>query len=95
MVDDTSTYCFGWGWYLSNDFQTFLATPFLIYLYTRNKIMGVAAISLFMVGCLMGALGISIVYDLAPNLTGVTFRDTCEQSYLFFPKYYSKPWVRE
>jgi hypothetical protein len=91
--DDATNYCFAWGWYLSNDFQMFLMTPFLIYLYTRNKFIGLFSITLFIVGCMMGALGVSIAYDLAPSLTGVTFPDSVN-SYLFFPKYYSKPWVR-
>lgn len=33
-------YCFGWGWYLAVDFQLFLITPFLLFLYVKNKKIG-------------------------------------------------------
>jgi peptidoglycan/LPS O-acetylase OafA/YrhL len=44
------SYCFGWGWYLSNDTQMFLLVPFIIWAYNHNKALGkiIAATLIFL-----------------------------------------------
>jgi hypothetical protein len=40
MIDNLfndNEYCFGWGWYLSNDFQMFLISLVLIAIYKSGK----------------------------------------------------------
>jgi len=40
FLDNATTYsdsCFGWGWYLSNDFQMFLIAPFICWIYFKNR----------------------------------------------------------
>ena len=32
--------CFGWGWYLSSDFQLFLYSLLMIFLYAVNRNLG-------------------------------------------------------
>jgi len=36
--------CIGWVWYLANDFQFFLITPPLLWLYCKNRIAGYSLI---------------------------------------------------
>jgi len=33
-------YCFGWGWYLANDVQMFLLSPFICWIYLKNREKG-------------------------------------------------------
>ena len=33
-------YCFGWGWYLSNDFQLFVISLILIFIYAQHRFLG-------------------------------------------------------
>lgn len=33
-------YCFGWGWYLSNDFQLFVFSLLIIFIYAFKPIIG-------------------------------------------------------
>lgn len=32
--------CFGWGWYLSNDFQLFLYSLIMVFLYVCHRYIG-------------------------------------------------------
>ena len=86
---DTSHYCFGWGWYLSNDFQMFLVSPFVLFLYTRNKKIGLAS--------LWSLLGISFLISFLVSYKNHFKIDTIGENNdntEFFNLYYSKPWIR-
>jgi peptidoglycan/LPS O-acetylase OafA/YrhL len=43
--------CMAWSWYLANDFQFFLVSPFLLAVYLHSKRVGVALITAMIVGC--------------------------------------------
>ena len=76
--------CVGWTWYLANDFQFFLITPFILMIMHRSKMWGfIVNISLIL---LSGLSGILITYYnnfKAPSL---------QQE--FSDKYYEKPYNR-
>lgn len=38
MIDRGQEMCLGWGWYLQVDFQLFLLSLLLLYLYQRSKV---------------------------------------------------------
>ena len=87
---DTSHYCFGWGWYLSNDFQLFLISPFLLFLYTRNKILGLFSIFGLLGLSFLASFVISFVNHFKSDKGLVSSPDNKE----FFNLLYSKPWIR-
>ena len=40
FISEKQNYCFGWGWYLANDIQMFLLSPFICWIYLKNKEKG-------------------------------------------------------
>jgi hypothetical protein len=52
-------YCFGWGWYLANDFQIFLITPPLLILYAKNTKAGIFSLISILITSLGLAYGLS------------------------------------
>ena len=89
-LGDDKHYCFGWGWYLSNDFQIFLISLFAFFLYGIKPIFGKLMILIMMVGGLAAGLAIVIEkeYGLYPFDLNTFFNSD------FFAKYYTKPWCR-
>jgi peptidoglycan/LPS O-acetylase OafA/YrhL len=83
-------YCFGWGWYLSNDFQLFVISLFLIFIYAQNPNFGKILIWLTIAGT--SAVGTWVCYTngfkLFPYvMTGYSVTG-------FMNDYYYKPWCR-
>ena len=87
---DTSQYCFAWGWYLSNDFQMFLVSPFLLFLYSRRKKLGVLAMILVLGLSFLASFLVSYLNHFKSDHAMVNSDDNRE----FFNLYYSKPWIR-
>lgn len=54
-------YCFGWGWYLSNDMQIYIITPFLLIFYFKNNKFGLIVIATLFFGCLISGFIITYV----------------------------------
>lgn len=54
-------YCYGWGWYLSNDMQIYIITPFILIFYFQNKKLGQILIALLFFGCLIGGFVITYI----------------------------------
>lgn len=65
-------YCYGWGWYMSNDIQIFLVAPPLLYLYIKSKASGILATWLLLTLCLIASYVISDLneYHLAYAVPG-------------------------
>ncbi|KAM9959014.1 hypothetical protein ACTFIR_000065 [Dictyostelium discoideum] len=56
--------CYGVSWYLANDMQFFLLTPFIIVLYRKSKPLGwILAVSI-MIASMMATLAVSIKYKI-------------------------------
>ena len=56
-----NNYCFGWGWYLACDFQMFIFTPFLLWLYVYNQKLGKIVITAFLTVLVAGTLVVTFV----------------------------------
>jgi peptidoglycan/LPS O-acetylase OafA/YrhL len=80
--------CAGWTWYLANDFQFFIITPFFVYLYLRSKSLGVGLVVATLVGCIVADFFIVIQHNSPFNMLsshyGKDYSDT----------FYNKPWCR-
>jgi len=87
---DSADYCFGWGWYLSNDFQMFMVTPIFLWIYIRNRKAGKLGMVALMALSYILALWIGAdlhVRGTPPKAGGVTNGKG-------FSQYYVKPYIR-
>ncbi|CAD8211140.1 unnamed protein product [Paramecium pentaurelia] len=83
-------YCFGWGWYLSNDFQIFLITPILLIIYAKNKKIGLAIIISLLIGSIFSAYYIAYSNDFHLQMGTPNAKPQPDYQDIF----YYKPWVR-
>jgi len=94
LLDDllvtNADYCFGWGWYLSNDFQMFLITPFFLWLYIRKRRVGKLAI--FALICASWVLALIVGAELNVKANLPTGGGISNQK--GFANYYIKPYIR-
>lgn len=70
--------CIGWVWYLANDFQFYLMTPFVIFVYCRYRKLGYACCFTLIAICMMINGILTAKYDISPannseNLAATTF----------------------
>jgi len=90
LLIDNADYCFGWGWYLSNDFQMFLITPLFIWLYIKNRTVG--KLAMFALICLSWMLALVIGAELnvraSPPIGGGINNPKA------FANYYVRPYIR-
>nr|XP_023684478.1 O-acyltransferase like protein-like [Paramormyrops kingsleyae] len=85
---DISDVCAPWTWYLSIDFQFFISTPLLIFIYRLNKYALLAVASFFLVtSCLSSAL-------LTTLLHLPVHQPTTQDYETYFQYYYNKPYTR-
>lgn len=83
-----SYYCFGWGWYLSNDFQMFVVSLIPLYVYIMiNKLYGkTLVVFLLVISQLIGTL---VTFHYGFLLPGFSMGDPN-----LFLYYYIKPYCR-
>ena len=78
--------CIPWVWYLPNDFQFFLISPFIILAYCKKRIVGyILIISLILISAITSAI-MSYTYDIGVNMDSTKIDG---MSWL-----YQKPWSR-
>lgn len=94
LLDDflvqSANYCYGWGWYLSNDFQMFLVTPLFIWLYIKRRRIGkLAMLGLMIVSWIVAIIvGFQLHLKASPPTTGGMTNPSG------FADYYVKPYIR-
>ena len=77
--------CVGWVWYLANDFQFFLLTPFILLIMYFNKLIGFIVNVMIISLSIMAGMLVTWKYNfLQPALNNPDFMNL----------YYEKPWCR-
>lgn len=83
-------YCFGWGWYLAVDFQLFLITPFIMFIYHKSKKAGWITTFVLFLGSVICAFVLIMVNDWRYPIPNPKMKPQPE----FMDKFYYKPYVR-
>lgn len=82
--------CLGWGWYLQNDMQIFVASLPILYIYTKNRKWAFGTIFLI--------ITLSLLYNfIQAEINGyivVTHMSDLANYHKYFVNVYIKPWFR-
>lgn len=79
--------CMAWYWYLANDFEFFLISPIIIFIYCKSRYLGYATLVLCLLTNYLFAMIVTAKYDFG---IFVTLQDTEDvMHWLYF-----KPWAR-
>lgn len=81
--------CFGWGWYLSNDFQMFIYGMLLLIAYANNKLIGKLAIFLSLAATQTVSIILSYKWNFKIPMNAVNLGVPH-----YYDDYYTKPWTR-
>lgn len=84
-------YCYGWGWYLSNDFQIFLVTPIILIAYVKNRKIGLGIMWGIFVGSVLWAYILAWVKDYHVMIVGAPHSPPRPD---YQDVFYYKPWIR-
>ncbi|XP_071955988.1 nose resistant to fluoxetine protein 6-like [Antedon mediterranea] len=82
--------CLAWSWYLANDMQFYIISPFVIYLLYHYFFVGVVFWSALLIACFGSSIGISIKLDIYTGL----IPQTPDQKTLGSDELYVRPWTR-
>lgn len=80
--------CFGWVWYLANDFQMFLLLPWILILYKFFSLIGI----LVLVGLLVANIVCTFIVNWQYNFNVSPLWNTDPAE--FMRVFYIKPWIR-
>lgn len=82
--------CFGWSWYLANDMQFFIISPFIVYWMWRHFLSGFIALIVMIIGSVSSSIAVAYKqdagWDIGLLIPGVV--DTYDDYY------YYAPWCR-
>lgn len=79
--------CMGWFWYLANDFEFFLISPIIIFIYCKSRYAGYAALAACFLTNFIWNMAITAKYDFGIFVTIADKADYMHWMYL-------KPWTR-
>ena len=67
---DESKYCISWVWYLANDMQFFIVSPFLIHLYCKHWKLGYIVLSILILTSCIITFSLAMKYKLVATVLG-------------------------
>lgn len=76
--------CLGWTWYLGNDFDFFIITPFILLVMHKSKLMGLLLNTILILGSIAAGMAVTYAFNFTLPSSDPDF-DT---------EYYGKPWCR-
>lgn len=79
--------CISWVWYLANDWQFFLMTPPIVYLYCKKRHFGFITCALLIIICMLINGIYTAMYDFSISIMGVFKENPMDLLY-------SKPYAR-
>ncbi|XP_015913387.1 nose resistant to fluoxetine protein 6-like [Parasteatoda tepidariorum] len=90
--------CVGWSWYLANDMQFYLTSPFFLYPLWRWPVIGFSLLISLLIGTWTTTAIISYQNDIVPMFVGVThtsdFAAYTKKMWESFDLIYDKPYCR-
>ena len=90
IVDNGESMCMGWGWYLQNDMQIFIASIPLLFLYSKKRNYAFITIGVLIL--------FSLIYNFweaqVNEYITVAHRQDFAKWGSYFPNVYIKPWTR-
>jgi peptidoglycan/LPS O-acetylase OafA/YrhL len=87
---DMRSECMGWTWYLANDTQFYILTPFVLYLFYKHKGAGWALLTFLILACLAVNIALVIYYNFTYYFAYYFLSNNMD----FFNYLYVKPYAR-
>jgi len=94
---DPKKLCMGWSWYLADDMQYYILSPFVLVLYWKNKWAGWIVTVLGILGCIACNIGLGIgdnLQEFAGLQMGSEIGFYTPPGAKFGPTVYLPPWTR-
>ncbi|XP_055343249.1 LOW QUALITY PROTEIN: nose resistant to fluoxetine protein 6-like [Paramacrobiotus metropolitanus] len=88
--------CMNWTWYMANDMQFYIISPIFLYLFSKNKKLGIVAVLAALGAHIAVTAVISHHYALPISQFGSNLSDPMSQQNAlnYSVYYYFKPWTR-
>lgn len=90
LVNNGETPCMGWGWYIQNDMQLFIASIILLYVYKLKPIVSKVLLCLMIIGSMV----FTFVWTMNNGTLVITHLSDVVKWGTFINDVYVKPWAR-
>lgn len=90
LVNNGETPCMGWGWYIQNDMQLFIASIILLYVYKLKPIVSKVLLCLMIIGSMV----FTFVWTMNNGTLVITHLSDVAKWGTFINDVYVKPWAR-
>jgi peptidoglycan/LPS O-acetylase OafA/YrhL len=89
---NTQNLCIAWSWYISNDMQFFIVTPWIVWVYCVSKVSGILLVIFLILASFGVTAAICIIYKITFSLAALTSMVGTDKTY--WSEIYFKPYCR-